>query len=204
MKVAIYARVSTNEQSPDMQISALNDYCKARGWSVFNQYVDIGVSGTKDRRPALDQLMDAARKRQFDTVAVWRFDRFARSTRHLLTALEEFRSLGVEFISYQENIDTASPLGKAIFVIVGAMAELERNIIVERVKSGIRTARAKGKRIGRPKGTTLDIEQAHVLQKSGLSVRAIAKQLGASKSQVAYYLASGKTPEKGMDSTTHI
>jgi len=134
-RIAIYARVSTNDQSTDPQLLDLRRYVADRSWESFKEYVDEGVSGTKDSRPALNQLMDDARKKKFDVVLVWRFDRFARSTRHLINALEEFKNLGIDFVSYQENIDTSSPLGSAIFTIISAVAQLERDIIAERVKA---------------------------------------------------------------------
>src|SRR4029077_20575001 len=112
MRIGIYARVSTKDQSCELQLRDLRAYCAARGFSLLREYVDVGESGAKDSRPQINDLMAAARKRQFDAVVVWRFDRFARSTKHLLLALEEFRSLGIQFISYQENIDTSSPLGQ--------------------------------------------------------------------------------------------
>src|ERR1700751_1072988 len=151
MRVVIYARVSTKDQRCDLQLSDLLAYCAARGFSLLREYVDIGESGAKDSRPQLNDLMAATRKRHFDAVIVWRFDRFARSTKHLLLALEEFRSLGIQFISYQENIDTSSPLGQALFTIVSAVAQLERDLIRERVSAGIRNARASGKQLGRPR-----------------------------------------------------
>lgn len=151
MRVAIYARVSTKDQSCDMQLLDLRAYCAARGFSVLREYIDVGQSGAKDSRPQLNELMADARKRRFDAVVVWRFDRFARSTKHLLLALEEFRSLGIQFTSYQENIDTSSPLGQALFTIVAAVAQLERDLIRERVSAGIRHAQANGKKFGRPK-----------------------------------------------------
>src|ERR1700723_1069672 len=151
MRIGIYARVSTKDQSCELQVRDLRAYCAARGFELVREYVDVGQSGAKDSRPELNKLMDDARKRQFDTIVVWRFDRFARSTKHLLTALEEFRSLGIQFISYQENIDTSTPLGQAMFVIVSAVAQLERDLIRERVTAGIRNARANGKMLGRPK-----------------------------------------------------
>lgn len=150
MKTAIYARCSTSEQSPEMQLTALHEYCVARSLSIYEEYIDEGVSGAKDNRPALNSLMDDARKRKFDCLLVYRFDRFARSSKHLITALEEFKSLGIAFISYGENIDTGTPMGKAMFVIISAMAELERSVIRERVVSGLRNARQKGKKLGRP------------------------------------------------------
>lgn len=122
MRVAIYARVSTQDQSCDLQVRDLKAYCAARKLTIFRSYIDESESGAKDSRPQLNELMADARKRKFDLVVVWRFDRFARSTKHLLLALEEFRLLGIQFISYQENIDTSSPLGQALFTIVSAVA----------------------------------------------------------------------------------
>ncbi len=145
-RVAIYVRVSTKEQSVDMQLNDLERYSKERGFKVFRVYKDNGVSGAKESRPALSELMNDAKKRKFNTVLVWRFDRFARSTKHLVNALYEFRNLSIDFISYQENIDTSSPLGEAIFTIISAMATLERDIIAERVRGGLRKAKANGKR----------------------------------------------------------
>jgi len=138
--VALYCRVSTTDQSTESQLLDLRRYTSDRGWIIFNEYLDEGISGTKDKRPALDQLMADSKKRRFDTVLVWRFDRFARSTKHLILAMEEFKNLGIDFVSYQENIDTSSPLGGAIFTIISAVAELERDIIAERVKAGLRRA----------------------------------------------------------------
>lgn len=184
MKVALYVRVSTNEQDTSSQFLALREYCETRGFQIFQEYIDRGVSGSKDSRPALNELMEDARKGRFKVILVFRFDRFARSTRHLLAALDEFQHLGIDFISYQENIDTTSPLGKAIFVIVGAVAELERNIIVERVKSGLNAARARGKILGRPK-VSFNIDRALQLKREGLSLRSIEKQIGVSHSTLA-------------------
>jgi len=151
LRVAIYARVSTTDQSTDSQLLDLRRYVSERGWHTFKEYTDNGVSGTKDSRPALNELMNDAKKRRFDVLLVWRFDRFARSTKHLILALEEFRNLGVDFVSYQENIDTSSPLGSAIFTIISAVAQLERDIIAERVKAGLRRAKENGRTLGRPK-----------------------------------------------------
>jgi len=187
--IAIYARVSTQDQSTESQLLDLRQYATSRGWSVFKEYTDNGVSGTKDNRPALNELMAEAKKRKFGVVLVWRFDRFARSTKHLILALEEFRNLGVDFVSYQENIDTSSPLGSAIFTIISAVAQLERDIIAERVKMGLRRAKENGKRLGRPQGTSLDIEAANRLRREGMGLRQIAEKLGSSKSTVARVLA---------------
>ncbi len=149
-RVAIYCRVSTLDQSTDSQLLDLRRYVKERGWNLFKEYCDNGISGTTNSRPALNELMNDVKKRRFDVVLVWRFDRFARSTKHLILALEEFRNLGIDFVSYQENIDTSSPLGSAIFTIISAVAQLERDIIAERVKAGLRRAKENGKHIGRP------------------------------------------------------
>ena len=149
------------------------------------EYIDEGISGTKDSRPALNALMNDARKRRFDVVLVWRFDRFARSTKHLVLALEEFKNLGVDFVSYQENIDTSSPLGAAIFTIISAVAQLERDIIAERVRAGLRRTRINGQTLGRPSGSNLDVNRIRGLRKAGLSLREIALEVKASKSSVA-------------------
>ena len=180
MKIAIYTRVSTQDQSVDMQTQELKRYCGQRGFGIYKQYSDSGISGTKDRRPGLDELMADARKRMVDVVLVWRFDRFARSTKHLVTALEEFRHLGIDFISYQENIDTSSPLGKAMFTIVSAIAELERNILLDRVRAGLRRAKENGRILGRPKRLDLDIRELQKMRdKEKLSFRQIAKRVKA-------------------------
>jgi len=185
MKVSIYCRVSTMDQSIEMQRSDLRRYCEQRGFEIFREYADEGVSGTKDRRPALDALMEDARKGMFGGVLCWRFDRFARSTKHLISTLDEFRHLRIEFISYQENIDTASPLGKAIFTIVAAIAELERNIIVERIRGGIRRAKEQGKRLGRRPLTDPNLLRTVLRMKAqGRSIRAIAEAVKVSKSFV--------------------
>jgi len=177
MRIGIYARVSTKDQSCELQVRDLRAYCTARGFDLVREYVDVGQSGAKDSRPELNKLMDDARKRQFDAVVCWRFDRFARSTKHLLTALEEFRSLGIQFISYQENIDTSSALGQALFTIVSAVAQLERDLIRERVSAGIRNARENGKRFGRPR-VKANLEEILQLRAEGLSLRKIAAKLG--------------------------
>ncbi len=189
-RVAIYARVSTTDQSTESQLLDLRRYVRERGWNIFKEFIDEGISGTKDSRPALNELMDAARKRRFEMILVWRFDRFARSTKHLILALEEFRNLDVGFVSFQENIDTSSPLGSAIFTIISAVAQLERDIIAERVKAGLRRARENGKKLGRPRGTALDVEMIHGLRKKGLSLKQIATQLNTSKTTVSRLLGS--------------
>lgn len=159
-----------------MQLRDLRSYCAARQFDIVREYIDAGVSGTKDSRPELDKLMGDARKRKIEAVICWKFDRFARSTRSLLLALEEFRALGIEFISYQENLATNTPLGQAVFVIVAAVAQLERDLICERVSAGIRNARAKGTRLGRPRQYA-DLDRIVDMQASGMSLRQIAAKL---------------------------
>jgi DNA invertase Pin-like site-specific DNA recombinase len=173
----------------------LRQYVSDRSWTIYREYRDEGISGSLDRRPALDKLMNDARKRRFDLVLVWRFDRFARSTRHLINALEEFKNLSIDFVSYQENIDTSSPLGSAIFTIISAVAQLERDIIAERVKAGLRRATENGKKLGRPRGTALDVEKIHRLRKKGWSLQQIASELNTSRTTVSRLLGVfRKTP----------
>ncbi len=188
-RIAIYARVSTTDQSTESQLLDLRRYVREWGWDVFKEYVDEGISGTKDSRPALDELMNDAKKRRFDVVLVWRFDRFARSTKHLILALEEFKNRGIDFVSYQENIDTSSPLGSAIFTIISAVAQLERDIIAERVKAGLRRAKENGKTLGRPK-VKVDGQEILRMRSEGLSLRAIAKATGISRTTVSDLLSS--------------
>jgi DNA invertase Pin-like site-specific DNA recombinase len=181
MRAAIYARVSTtnNGQSPDMQLRELREYCERRGWQLTGEYVDAGISGAKEHRPQLDALVSACRKRLVDAVIVYRYDRFARSLRQLVNALEEFRSLGIEFISLHEGVDTSTPNGRLVFGIFATIAEFERELIRDRVISGIAAARAKGKRLGRPRAI-VDAARIAVLRASGLSWPKIATELGVS------------------------
>ncbi len=181
MRVAIYARVSTSGHGQDvgMQTRELREYCERRGWQIAGEYVDAGISGAKDSRPELNRLMADAHKRRFDAVVCWKFDRFARSVSHLLRALETFNSLGIAFVSLSEQIDTTTPTGRMIFTVLGAVAELERSLIAERVRTGLRNARAKGKRLGRPR-VAVDAARIRELRSQGLSWPKIATKLGAS------------------------
>ncbi len=179
-RIALYCRVSTSDQSTDSQLLDLRRYVSDRGWQTYQEFCDNGISGTKDSRPALNELMGDAKKRKFDTVLVWRFDRFARSTKHLILALEEFKNLGIDFVSYQENIDTSSPLGSAIFTIISAVAQLERDIIAERVKSGLRRAVENGKQLGRPR-VDVDVDRIARLRVQGRAWTEIARELGIGK-----------------------
>jgi DNA invertase Pin-like site-specific DNA recombinase len=194
--VAIYARISTTNHGQDVSVQTreLRDHCERRGWLIVEEYVDAGISGAKDRRPELDRLMADAHKRRFDVVAVWKFDRFARSVSHLLRALDTFRVLGIEFVSLSESLDSATPAGRMVFTVLGAVAELERSLIAERVRAGLRNARAKGKRLGRPRVTVDGVRIGH-LRAQGLSWAKIAAQLGIGEGTV-YRLAqaSAKNP----------
>jgi DNA invertase Pin-like site-specific DNA recombinase len=191
MKTALYARVSTSQgQSPQMQLRELRAYCKRRGWKIMHEFVDVGFSGAKEKRPELEKLMKAAHERRFDALVVWKFDRFARSVSHLIRALETFRSLGIEFVSLSEQVDTSTPAGKLVFTVLGAVAELERSLIVDRVKAGLRNARAKGKVLGRPR-KIVSREEIKQLRARGASWRAVGAALGVSPA-TAFYVSSRK------------
>ena len=181
-RVAIYARVSTTTHGQDvsMQTRELEQFAQARGWTVASEYIDAGVSGAKDSRPELNRLMADAHKRRFDVVCVWRFDRFARSVSHLLRALETFKALGIDFVSFSEQMDTSTPAGKMVFTVLGAVAELERSLIAERIRAGLRNARAKGRNLGRPK-VVVDSRQIATLRDQGRSWREIVQETGVSK-----------------------
>ncbi len=177
-RAAIYARVSTrNGQHPEMQLAELRAYCGRREWGVAGEYVDQGISGSKEQRSALDRLLADCRRRTVDAVVVYRYDRFARSLRQLVNALEEFRSLGVDFISLHEGVDTSTPNGRLVFGIFASIAEFQRELIRERVRSGIATARTREKRLGRPR-VTVDASRVAVLRAQGLSWRSIADEMG--------------------------
>jgi DNA invertase Pin-like site-specific DNA recombinase len=179
-RVGLYCRVSTGDQTCENQLRELRAHAQQRGWPIAEEYVDTGFSGAKESRPALDRLMKAAWAGKFQTVLVWRFDRFARSTKHLVTALETFRSLQVGFVSLQEQIDTATPLGQAMFTIISAMAQLERDVIRDRVLAGLRRAKSQGRRLGRPR-VAFDRARANRLLAEGQSVRTVAKLLGVNR-----------------------
>ena len=174
--IAIYLRVSTSSQNTDLQKNDLIKYASQRDFTIFKIYSDIGISGSKEKRPALDELMKDARTRKFDLVLVWAFDRAARSSSHLIKMLEEFQTLNIDFISHRENIDTSSPMGKAMFTIISAMAELERNLIRSRVIAGLKAAKERGVVLGRERKH--DYEKVIQLREQGLSLRKIVKELG--------------------------
>jgi DNA invertase Pin-like site-specific DNA recombinase len=185
-RVAIYARVSTTNHGQDvtLQTRELKQFAEARGWKIVDEYVDDGISGAKDSRPELNRLMADAHRRRFEVVCVFKFDRFCRSVSHLLRALENFNALGIAFVSLSEQLDTTTPSGKMVFTVLGAVAELERSLIAERVRAGMRHARAKGHRIGRPPRTALSLEDRNTIgeaywRKKG-SLRELAERYSTS------------------------
>jgi putative DNA-invertase from lambdoid prophage Rac len=186
-KVGIYARVSTADkgQDPELQLKDLRQYANARGWKVFGEYVDIGESGSKDKRPQLDRLLEDARKRRIDGILVWKLDRFGRSLKSLVNTLEELRGLGVQFVSYTENLDFSTPAGRAMANLIGVFAEFERDLIRERVKAGIQNAKNKGIRVGRrPLIDTGLLKTMADMRSKGMPIRKISNALRVSRSLV--------------------
>jgi DNA invertase Pin-like site-specific DNA recombinase len=178
MRVAIYARVSTlHGQNPEMQLDELREYASRREWTIVDSYVDEGVSGSKESRPELNRLMADAHRRRFDAVLVWKIDRFGRSLKHLVNAIADLAAYGVAFVSLRDNLDLSTPSGRLMFQIIGAMAEFERSLIQERVRAGLRNAKAKGKRLGRPPSGA-DPARIAALRASGASWRAISHEMG--------------------------
>ncbi len=178
-RVALYARVSTlhGQQDPEMQLSELREYVTRRGLSIHEEYVDQGVSGSKESRPALNRLMTDAQRCRFDAVLVWKIDRFGRSLKHLVNSLADLSAYGIAFISLRDNLDLSTPSGRLMFQIIGAMAEFERALIQERVKAGLRNAKSKGKLIGRPR-RVVDTSKVLKLRAEGLSWRQVSTRLG--------------------------
>lgn len=193
LRAALYARVSTADQNPRMQIDELRELAARRGYEVVDEFVDHGVSGMRDRRPELDRLLAVAHRGKVDLVVCWRFDRFARSLKFLLVTLDDFRARGIDFVSMQDNIDTSTPTGRLSFAIVGAVAEMEREMNRERTRSGIAAARRRGARIGRPR-VEVDVARARTLLATGDSVRGVAKKLAVGASTLARALR-GTAPE---------
>ena len=190
-RVIIYARVSTREQNVDMQLTDLNQYAEARKLNVVQEYVDY-ASGAKSDRENYKKLFDDVRKRKTDVVLVWKFDRFARSTKELINALEEFNNIGVDFISYKENFDTSTPAGKILFTMISAFAEFERAIIKERVIAGMERAKARGVRIGRPKIPPFTIQKVLEMKENGVDYKEIIKKMKISKSAYYYIIKSSE------------
>jgi DNA invertase Pin-like site-specific DNA recombinase len=188
-RVALYARVSTSDQTSDNQLLELRRHCASRGWSVVREFVDHAVSGSKKDRPHLRELMEFAWAGDVDCVLVWRFDRFARSLSHLVEALEEFRERGIDFASHQERIDTGTSQGKLMFGIFASFAEFERNIIQERIHAGLARARAQGTRLGRAPLSSRKVADILTLRGKA-SIRAIATRIGVSKSVVHKVLST--------------
>jgi len=180
-RAAIYARVSTNNgQDPEVQLAEIRQFCVHRDWTTIREYVDKGISGAKERRPALDNLLADCRRRAVDCVVVYRYDRFARSLRQLVNALEEFRALGIDFVSLHEGVDTSTPNGRLVFGIFASIAEFERELIRDRVKSGLALAKSRGKCLGRPR-VNVDRLRIATLRNEGLSWAEICDVLGISK-----------------------
>ena len=200
-RVALYMRVSSLDQRPESQLYDLQQLASQRGYEIVKEYTDK-ISGAKARRPALDTLLYDARRRRFDVVMVWAFDRMARSVRHLLSVLDELGQLNIEFVSFRENIDTGGALGRAMVVIVGAIAELERNLITERVRAGMRRARLEGIQLGR---RPLDVDRAAIVSDrlSGMSLTTVGKKHGVSRGTVCRLvklagLADGSSEQRGL------
>jgi DNA invertase Pin-like site-specific DNA recombinase len=193
-RAALYLRVSTVDQHPETQGLDLRRFAGERGYEIVQEYVDHGVSGMKVRRPALDQLLKDAHRRRFDAVIAWSCDRLARSTKHFLQVLDELNELGIQFLSQRETIDTEGPLGRAIVVIISAIAELERSLIVERVRAGMRRAKLEGRRIGR---TPLDVDREEVVRDrlAGLSLTKVAKKYSVSRATVCRFVNESKMPK---------
>lgn len=190
LRAALYVRVSTSDQNPQLQLDALRDLAERRGWVISGEYIDEGISGSKDRRPELDRLMRDAVKARMDVVICWRFDRFARSVRHLVMALDEFRAKGIDFLSVNDGIDTSTPAGRFTFHVIAAVAELERELIRERTKAGMAAARKRGAKIGRPR-VDFDLVKAERLRAKGVSIRKIAATLKVSSATVHRGLSAG-------------
>jgi DNA invertase Pin-like site-specific DNA recombinase len=188
-RCALYARVSTSDQNTGMQLDGLRRLAEQRGWDVKGEFVDAGVSGSKDRRPELDRLMAEVHRGRVDVVAVWRFDRFARSVRHLVMALDDFRARGVDFVSASDGIDTSTPTGRFTFHVIAGVAELEREIIRERTRAGLAAARRRGAKIGRPR-VAVDLGRALALREAGGSLRQVAAVLGVGVATLARALAA--------------
>jgi DNA invertase Pin-like site-specific DNA recombinase len=189
MNVGLYARVSTRDkgQDPEMQLTELREFATKRGWQVVGEFVDIGISGSKDSRPQLNNMMNLAKTRKLDVIAVWKLDRFGRSLRHLVDALAELQAVGCAFVSLRDNLDLTTPAGRMMAHVIGAMAEFERELIRERVRAGLAHARSKGRVGGRPKvkrERDRDAKKIRRLRAEGQSYGEIAEELGRSKADI--------------------
>jgi len=206
VRAALYGRVSTSNGKQDvgLQIEELRRVAKQRKWKVVDEFVDVGISGSIDNRPALNKLMAVAHAGKLDIVVVWKFDRFARSTRHLLEALETFRALNIGFVSLREQIDSTTPMGKAMFTMVSAVAELERDLIRERVIAGIERAKAKGVKIGRPERSDVDPVIAATMRSQGFSFNQIAHRFGCGKGTIIKAVQAGQQTLDEMDAESQV
>ena len=197
IRAALYARISTinHRQDPEVQLRELREFCHQRGFTIAQEYVDRGICGSREQRPALDKLIADCRKRIVDAVVVYRYDRFARSLRQLVNALDEFRSLGIDFISIHEGVDTSTPNGRLVFGIFASIAEFERELIRDRVRSGLAAAQAKGKHVGRPR-VAVDVRRIASLRREGRAWAEITRETGISKGTAQRAQASSlpKTP----------
>ena len=193
LRVAVYARVSTTDQTPENQLAALRAFAAARGWGVI-EFIDHGISGAKERRPALDALLVDARKRKIDVVACVKLDRLARSVRHLVTLAKELEALGVDLVVLDQAIDTTTPSGRLLFHVLAAISEFERDLIRDRVIAGIRRAKAQGRRLGRPRRYQVDVARARALLADGLSLRAVARALSVHPTAISRVLRTARPP----------
>ena len=195
MRVAIYARCSTADQSVDLQLDGLRDYAEARGFEIVEEYIDEGVSGAKVKRPALDRLLADAHRRRFDTVLVWKLDRLGRSLSHLIRLVEQLGSLGVDLVSLGDpGLDTTGPSGRLLFHVMGAVAEFERDLIRERTRAGMASAKRRGRRVGRPR-VYVPVAKARLMLARGISRREVAKRLGVARSTLSKSLGVKGLPE---------
>jgi len=186
MKVAIYARVSTSDQSPALQLDELREYCQRRGWAIVAEYIDHGVSGSRDSRPELDRMLSAAKRREFDCLLVWKLDRLGRSLKHLVNTIADLEALGIAFASLKDSLDLSTAGGRLLFGVIAAMAQFERDLIRERVLSGLAAAKRRG-RIGgrRAKVTNLTMREIQYLRGQGLSLAAIGQRLALDKATIS-------------------
>jgi DNA invertase Pin-like site-specific DNA recombinase len=204
MRAALYARVSTlNGQHPEMQLAELREYASRRGWKIMGEYVDEGVSGSKESRPELNRLMADAHSRKFDIVLVWKIDRFGRSLKHLVTALADLDAYGVTFASLRDNLDLSTPTGRLMFQIIGAMAEFELSLCRERVRAGLQNARRNGKQLGRPP-RVVDLDGIARMKADGHSLRNIADKLGVGYGTVRMRLAAGERKTPGPSAAARV
>lgn len=183
-KIAIYARVSTDKQNVSMQIRELKQYAKKRQWKLFKEYIDSGYSGKTNKRPQFQKMLEDAQKRKFDVLLVWKLDRLSRSMKDLVSTLDRMGELGIDFVSYQNNMDTTTSTGKLIFHVLGAVAEFEREIISERIKAGLRNAKSKGKKLGRPSVQKFLLDKAKKMRQEGMTYQSIGQKLGVHYSTI--------------------